>query len=260
LEVFDMLLAIDMGNTQTVVGLLDGEGIAHHWRFATSRSRTADEYRLLIHGLFDLDEIDVDDISGVIISSVVPHATEALHSAAAMFDAVDVLVVGPGVKTGMPILIDNPKEVGADRIVNAVAARQTYGAPVVVVDFGTSTNFDVVSREGEYLGGAIAPGLEVSMDALVSATAALRRVALEPPRAAVGKGTVEAIQSGLLYGHAGLVDGIMGRIVAELGLDTATVATGGLAPLIVPLCETVDHIDEHLTLAGLRLLWDRNRG
>jgi len=255
-----MLLAIDMGNTQTVVGLLEGPKPAHHWRFATDRSRTPDQYRLLLQGFFDLDGIDADTVTGVVMSSVVPHATEALHTAAELFDSVEVLIVGPGIKTGMPILIDNPKEVGADRIVNAVAARHAYGTPVVVVDFGTSTNFDVVSREGEYLGGAIAPGLEVSMDALVSATAALRGVALEPPRAATGKGTVEAIQSGLLYGHAGLVDGIMARIVDELGPGTATVATGGLAPVIVPHCRTVDHIDEFLTLSGLRLLWERNAG
>jgi type III pantothenate kinase len=254
-----MLLAIDMGNTQTVVGLLEGDGLEHHWRFATERSRTADEYRLLLRGLFDLDEIDVSAISGAVLSSVVPHATEALRIAAQMIDG-EVLVVGPGVKTGMPILIDNPKEVGADRIVNAVAAHHTYGAPVVVVDFGTSTNFDVVGRDGEYLGGAIAPGLEVSMDALVSATSALRTVSLEPPRGPIGKGTVEAIQSGLLYGHAGLVDGLMDRIVDDLGPDTTTVATGGLAPVIVPHCSTVDHIDEFLTLTGLRLLWERNRG
>ncbi|NIA24966.1 MAG: type III pantothenate kinase [Gammaproteobacteria bacterium] len=255
-----MLLAIDMGNTQTVVGLMEGPKPAHHWRLATDRARTADQYRLLLQGCFDLDGIDAEEVTGVVISSVVPHATEALRTAAALFDSAEVLIVEPGIKTGMPILIDNPREVGADRIVNAVAARHAYGTPVVVVDFGTSTNFDVVSREGEYLGGAIAPGLEVSMDALVSATAALRRVALEPPRAATGKGTVEAIQSGLLYGHAGLVDGIMTRIVDELGPDTATVATGGLASVIVPHCHTVDDIDEFLTLSGLRLLWDRNAG
>jgi type III pantothenate kinase len=254
-----MLLAIDMGNTQTVVGLFAEEGLEHHWRFATDRARTADQYRLLLRGLFDLDGIGMHAIDGVVLSSVVPHATEALREACEMVDS-EVLIVEPGIKTGMPILIDNPKEVGADRIVNAVAARHTYGEPVVVVDFGTSTNFDVVGRDGEYLGGAIAPGLEVSMDALVSATAALRNVSLEPPRAPVGKGTVEAIQSGLLYGHAGLVDGIMGRLVDELGPDTATVATGGLASIIVPHCSTVDHIDEFLTLTGLRLLWGRNRG
>ncbi len=254
-----MLLAIDMGNTQTAIGLFAGRDLAHGWRIATERQRTADQYRLLFRGLFDLDAVALDVVDGVIISSVVPAATEYLEKAAELFDA-QTLIVGPGIRTGMPILIDNPKEVGADRVVNAVAAREIYGTPVVVVDFGTSTNFDVVSRDGEYLGGVIAPGLEVSMDALVAATAALRRVSLVAPPSATGKSTVTAMQSGLLYGHAGLVDGIMMRLVDEVGPDAVTVATGGLAPTIVPLCQTVDLIDRDLTLTGLRVLWERNAG
>lgn len=254
-----MLLAVDMGNTQTAIGLFDGRDLVHGWRIATERQRSADQYRLLFRGLFDLDDVALDGVDGVIISSVVPAATEYLAKAAELFDA-ETLVVGPGIKTGMPILIDNPKEVGADRVVNAVAAREVYGTPVVVVDFGTSTNFDVVSRDGEYLGGVIAPGLEVSMDALVAATAALRRVSLVAPPATTGKSTVTAMQSGLLYGHAGLVDGIMTRLVDEVGPGAVTVATGGLAPTVVPLCETVDVVDSDLTLTGLRVLWDRNAG
>lgn len=254
-----MLLTIDMGNTQTVVGLFAGAELSRHWRLSTVRERTADEYRLLLHGLFAQDGIDSERFAGAVISSVVPPATAALTEAVRRFVEDGILVVGPGVKTEMPILIDNPREVGADRVVNAVAARSRYGMPAIVVDFGTSTNFDIVGPEGQYLGGVIAPGLEVSMDALVAATAALRRVELKPPRSVIGKGTVEAIQAGLLYGHAGYVDGIIERIRAELGPDTRAVATGGLAGVIVPHCRTVDTVDEFLTLEGLRLLFEINR-
>ncbi len=254
-----MLLAIDMGNTQTVVGLFrDGE-LAVHWRLSTVKERTADEYRLLLEGLFGEEGLDAGGFMGAVISSVVPSATAALTGAVGHFVSDGILVVGPGVKTGMPILIDNPREVGADRVVNALAARARYGAPVIVVDFGTSTNFDIVGPDGAYLGGVIAPGLEVSMEALVGATAALRRVELTPPRSVIGKGTVEAIQAGLLYGHAGYVDGIIERIRAELGPDTPTVATGGLATVIVEHCRTVNDVDEFLTLEGLRLLFEINR-
>ena len=253
-----MLLTIDLGNTQTTVGLFEGEVLAVHWRLSTVRERTADEYRLLLHGLFEQEGVDPERFAGAVISSVVPRATSALSAAIANFVVNGTLVVGPGVKTGMPILIDNPREVGADRVVNAVAARARYGTPVIVVDFGTSTNFDIVSDNGEYLGGVIGPGLEVSMDALVAATAALRRVELTPPRSVIGKGTVEAIQAGLLYGHAGYVDGIVERVRAELGKEVQAVATGGLAATIVPHCRTVTTVDENLTLDGLRMLFDIN--
>ena len=254
-----MLLTIDLGNTQTVVGLFDGDALAFHWRLSTVRDRTADEYRLLLHGLFRQDGVDPERFSGAVISSVVPGAGSALSAAIGPFVADGVLVVGPGIKTGMPILIDNPREVGADRVVNAVAARSRYGTPAIVVDFGTSTNFDIVSANGEYLGGVIGPGLEVSMEALVTATAALRSVELTPPRSVIGKGTVEAIQAGLLFGHAGYVDGIVDRIRKELGSEVRTVATGGLASTIVPHCRTVTTVDENLTLQGLRMLFEINR-
>jgi type III pantothenate kinase len=200
----------------------------------------------------------MEDVDGVALSSVVPTAKQAMIEVA--HDLVDglVVVVGPGVRTGLPINIDNPREVGADRVVNSVAAAKKYGTPVVVVDFGTATNMDVVDGSGAYVGGAIAPGLEISQTALIEATAALRRVDLEPPRAPIGKNTVEAIQSGLLYGHAGLVDGIVDRIVDEMEGSPAVVATGGLASTIVPHCRTVDRVDETLTLDGLRMIYEMN--
>lgn len=253
-----MLLVIDVGNTETVLGVFDDTELVAHWRVTTVRGRTRDEYRLLLGGMLGLEGYGPERISGVAVSSVVPPATQALRDVAGHLAGGPVLVVEPGVKTGMPIAIDNPREVGADRIVNAVAAATLYGAPAVVVDFGTSTNFDVVSSDREYIGGVIATGLEVSQDALIRRTAALRRVELVPPRSVIGKGTVEAIQSGLLYGHAGLVDGIMARIVEHTGTGTHTLATGGLASTIVPHCTTVDTVDEFLTLHGLRLIAELN--
>ncbi len=253
-----MLLVIDVGNTQTVLGLFDGERLAAHWRLTTVRDGTVDEIRMLFRSTLDLEGFDERDVNGVAVSSVVPAITASLRTVAARLAPGAVVVVEPGVKTGMPIQIDNPHEVGADRVVNSVAARDRYGTPVVCVDFGTSTNFDVVGFEGAYLGGAIAPGLEISTDALIAGTAALRRVELIPPRSPIGKGTVEAIQSGALYGHAGLVDGIVSRIVGELGGEAATVATGGLASTIVPHCRTVAVVDEFLTLDGLRLIHEMN--
>ncbi|MGI9648117.1 MAG: type III pantothenate kinase [Acidimicrobiia bacterium] len=249
-----MLLVIDVGNTETVLGVFDGEELAAHWRVTTARGRTRDEYRLLLGSMLEMEGYGPSKLSGVAISSVVPPATHALREVAGFLADGTLLIVEPGVKTGMPILIDNPREVGADRIVNAVAAATLYGAPAVVVDFGTSTNFDVVSADSEYIGGVISTGLEVSQEALIRATAALRRVELIPPRSVIGKGTVEAIQSGLLYGHAGLVDGIMSRILREMDGEVRTIATGGLASTIVPYCETVDTVDEFLTLHGLRLI------
>ncbi len=254
-----MLLAIDVGNTQIAVGIFDGEALTGHWRFSTV-DRTDDEMRWEISGVLALDGFTPEDIKGVVIASVVPSVTTTLRAAApALTHGGDVVVVEPGTKTGMPILIDNPREVGADRIVNAVAARERHGMPAIVVDFGTSTNFDVVSTEGAYIGGVIAPGVEIATNALVGGTAALRRVEFTPPRSPIGKGTVEAIQSGALYGHAGLVDGLVARISGELDAEPITLATGGLASTIVPHCRLVDTIDEYLTLEGLRLIYEMNQ-
>ena len=253
-----MLLVIDAGNTETVLGVFEGEDLVDHWRIATVRGRTQDEYRLLLGGLLVGAGYERPKLTGVAFASVVPPVTGALRAVASDLADGPLVEVGPGVKTGMPILIDNPRELGADRIVNAVAAARLHGTPAVVVDFGTSTNFDVVSGAGEYIGGVIATGLEVSQEALIRATAALRRVELTPPRSVIGKGTVEAIQSGLLYGHAGLVDGVMQRITAELDGPVHTLATGGLAPTIVPFCSTVDTVDPFLTLHGLRLVYGLN--
>jgi type III pantothenate kinase len=253
-----MLLTIDIGNTQTVIGMLGGDQVVGHWRLTTNAEQTEDELRITLKALFELDGFNRSDIEGVAVSSVVPALTAAFRTVGGHITDGPVVVVGPGVKTGMPILIDNPREVGADRIANAVAARGRYGTPVIVVDFGTSTNFDVVSHDGEYLGGVIAPGLHIATNALISGTAALRRVEYVPPRSPIGKGTVEAIQSGALYGHAGLVDGVMERVAAELGGEVTRVATGGLASTIVPHCSSVSTIDEFLTLEGLRQIYELN--
>jgi type III pantothenate kinase len=254
-----VLIAIDVGNTQTVMGLFQGEELVDSWRLSTVRERTADEYRLYFAGLLRQDGYRLEDVHGVALSSVVPTAKAALVQVAEEMIDGPLVVIGPGVKTGMPINIDNPREVGADRVVNSVAAKHKYGTPVISVDFGTSSNMDVVDASGAYIGGAIAPGLEVSQDALISATAALRRVDLSTPRAAIGRNTVEAIQSGLLFGHAGLVDGIVDRLVAEVGGKPAVVATGGLASTIVPHCRSVSIIDANLTLDGLRMIYEMNQ-
>ncbi len=253
-----MLVAIDVGNTQTVMGLFDGAELVDQWRLSTVRERTADEYKLFFAGLLRQDGYHLADVTGVAISSVVPTAKEEIVQVGRELVDGPLLVVGPGIRTGMAITIDNPKEVGADRVVNAVAALHRYGAPVVAVDFGTSTNFDVVDRSGAYVGGVIAPGLGVSEDALIAATAALRRVETKAPPCVIGRNTVEAMQSGLVLGHAGMVDGIVERILAELGGEAAVVATGGLAVTIVPHCRTVARVDETLTLDGLRLLYELN--
>jgi len=253
-----VLLAIDVGNSQTVVGLFVGEDLVDSWRLSTVRERTADEYRLFLAGLLRQDGYRLRDVDGVALSSVVPTAKQAMIEVAEGLVDGPLVVVGPGVRTGLPINIDNPREVGADRVVNSVAAAAKYGTPVVAVDFGTATNMDVVDTSGAYIGGVIAPGLEISQSALIDATAALRRVDLVPPRAPIGKSTVEAIQSGLLYGHAGLVDGIVDRIVTEMDGAPAVVATGGLASTIVPHCRTVDRVDETLTLDGLRMVYGMN--
>ena len=254
-----MILAIDVGNTNTVAGLYDGDELIDHWRLHTDRNRTSDETRLWLRSLLEMEGHSVSDLEGMALSSVVPAVTARFRQVGVRMTGRDVVVVEAGVRTGMPILIDNPREVGADRVVNSVAARERYGAPVIVVDFGTSTNFDVVGPEGAYLGGAIAPGLVIATEALTAGAAALRNVEFIPPRSPIGKGTVEAIQSGALYGHAGLVDGIMDRLTAEVGGEVTRVATGGLASTIVPHCSSVATIDEFLTLDGLRMIFEMNR-
>jgi type III pantothenate kinase len=249
-----MLLAVDVGNTQTALGLYDGEQLTDHWRLATERSTTADELGVLLSGLLDFDAVD-----GICLSSTVPVLVREWELLAEKWAGAPILVVGPGVKTGIPSRYDDPREVGPDRIVNAVAARERYGPPVIVVDFGTSTNFDVVSQEGEYVGGVLAPGIEISMEALFARAARLVKVDYAPPASVIGKTTVAALQSGLVYGFAGQVDGIVERIREELGADARAVATGGLADLVAPHSHTIEDVDPFLTLDGLRMIWELNR-
>jgi type III pantothenate kinase len=270
-----MLLAIDAGNTQTVIGLFDGKTLTDHWRIATVAERTADELALMIqhflafHG-FTLrvepaigtrDAATPADqlvIGGVVISSGVPRVTVELRAMTARYFGFPALVLEPGVRTGMPILYDNPKEVGPDRIANAVAAYDLYGGPSIVVDFGTANTIEAISERGEYLGGAIFPGIEISMDALFGRAAALSRVELVEPRRVIGKSTVESIQSGCVYGYSGQVDALVDRFQAELG-ECTVVATGGLADPIIHLSRTIQHYEPWLTLQGLRTIFERNR-
>jgi type III pantothenate kinase len=255
-----MLLAVDVGNTQTVFGLFDKDRLVEHWRVATEDERTADELAALVARLLELRELGFDDVSGVCLSSTVPRLLRAYEELAERDLHAPILVLGPGTKTGIPILYDDPREVGPDRIANAVAARERYGAPCIVVDFGTSTNFDAVSDAGEYVGGVLAPGIEISMDALFARAARLQKIDFTEPPAVIGKTTTSALQSGLVYGFAGQVDGIVGRIRAELGDTAPVIATGGLAELIAPHSATIERVDPLLTLEGLRLIWELNRG
>ena len=254
-----MLLAIDVGNTQTVIGLFDGTNLIHHWRISTNDERTSDEMALLVAELLRLRGIEFHpERLGIAISSVVPRNTAALRQMADEWFGVKAVVLEPGTRMGMPILYDNPKEVGADRIANAVGALDLYGGPCIVVDFGTATTLDAISAKGEYLGGAIIPGIEISLDALFSRAAALRRFELIEPRNVIGKNTVESMQSGAIYGFAAQVDGVCERMKVELG-DPTVVATGGLAGLIAPLSTTIQHHEPWLTLMGLRIVWQRNQ-
>ena len=271
-----MLLAIDVGNTETVIGLFgpdrpeqpdamgfaraSGErGLAYHWRISTVSERTPDEHAMMLTQLLDLEGLDLRSaLSAIAISSSVPAVTTQLRRMAnRWFSDLEVTVLGPGTKSGMPILYDNPREVGADRIADAVGAYDLYGGALVVVDLGTATVFDVVSAKGEYLGGAIAPGVAISLEALYAHASALRSVELVRPRSAIGRSTAESIQSGVLYGFAGQVDGVVQRIKEELG-EAIVVATGGLAGLIAPYAKTVQHVEPWLTLHGLRIVHERN--
>ncbi|MEA2304617.1 MAG: type pantothenate kinase [Solirubrobacteraceae bacterium] len=253
-----MLLVVDVGNTQTHFGTYRGEELIEHWRFATVRTSTADELGAALRNLLELRGVGLADLSSSIVSSTVPQLEPEWLRMAESYLSHRMLAVGPGIRTGMPILIDNPRELGADRLVDAVAAYDRLGGPCISVDFGTSVNYDVVSAEGEYLGGVIAPGVEISLDALTSRGAKLPRIDLAAPRRAIGKGTVEAIRSGMIFGHAGQVDALVGRIQEELGGEAATIATGGLASHIVPHCRSIEVVDDLLTLRGLKLLHERN--
>jgi type III pantothenate kinase len=253
-----LLLAVDVGNTQTMLGLYEGDRLAESWRVATEAERTGDEIAALVARLLELSDLGFEDLTGVVLSSTVPLLVRSYQELADRYAEAPLLVLGPGVKTGIPVLYDDPREVGPDRIANAVAARERYGAPCIVVDFGTSTNFDAVSTAGEYVGGVLAPGVEVSMDALFLRAARLTKVDFVAPETVIGKTTASALQSGLVYGFAGQVDGIVRRMREELSDTAPAIATGGLADLIAPHSETIERVDPLLTLEGLRLVWHRN--
>jgi type III pantothenate kinase len=251
------LLAVDVGNTQTHLGAFDGERLVEHWRFQTRSGATGDELAERIAGLFALCDMSFGEIDAVCVSSVVPPLGTQYEQLSERYLDAECLAIGPGLKTGMPIRIDNPLEVGADRLVNAIAAYERFGEACIVVDFGTGINIDVVSAEGEYLGGAIGPGLEISLTALIDRAARITRIDLDPPEAAIGRSSRAAIQSGFVFGFAGMIDGIVRRIEEELG-DARLLATGGLAKVVVPFTETIEEVDDMLTLKGLRLIHERN--
>jgi type III pantothenate kinase len=252
-----MLLAVDVGNTQTHLGAFDGEALREHWRFQTRSGATGDELAERIAGLFGLRGMSLSDLDAVCVSSVVPPLGTQYEQLTERYLEADCLTIGPGVRTGMPIRIDNPLEVGADRLVNAIAAYERFRCACVVVDFGTGINIDAVSAEGEYLGGAIGPGLEISLTALIDRAARITRIDLEAPEAAIGRSSRAAIRSGFVFGFAGMIDGIVRRIEEELP-EPRLLATGGLAPSIVPYTETIEEVDDMLTLKGLRLIHERN--
>ncbi len=254
-----MLLVIDVGNTNIVLGIYDGERLEREWRIATDKGKTPDEYGILINALFSTSGRRFTDISAIIISSVVPTMTGVLERLARQFFDLKPYVVGPGIKTGMVIQYDNPREVGADRIVNAVAGFEKYRSALIIVDFGTATTFDYVNKKGEYCGGAIAPGLAISMEALFQKASKLPRVEVVKPPCVIARNTVNSMQAGIVFGYVGLVDGIVTRMKVEGKENPTVIATGGLAALIAPESKTIEAVEEHLTLEGLRILYERNK-
>jgi type III pantothenate kinase len=253
-----VLLVVDVGNTQTHIGAFRGQELAYDWRYATVREETADELGARLRNLLALRDVTFAELDASILSSTVPQLRPEWTAMAARYLGHEMPVVGPGLKTGMPIRMDNPREVGADRLVNAVAAYARLGAPCVIVDFGTAITYDVVGAGGEYVGGIIGAGVEISMEALTSRAAAIPKIDLTPPRTLIGKSTVEAIRSGVIYGFAAQVDGMLERLRGELGDATAAIATGGLAEAIVPFCDEIEDVDPLLTLTGLRLIYELN--
>jgi type III pantothenate kinase len=254
-----MLLAVDVGNTQTHFGTFRGQELVEHWRFATVRQSTADQLGAALSNLLGLRGYSFEDVEASIVSSTVPQLEPEWTAVASRYLGHEMLAVGPGTRTGMAIRYDNPREIGPDRLVNAVAIRERFDGAAVCVDFGTATTFDVVSHDGEYVGGALLPGIEISLEALSDRGARLPKVDLAPPRSVVGKNTIDAIRSGVVFGYAGAIDAILRRLYEELGEHAGVVATGGLARLVVPYTEEIEQVDELLTLTGLRLLSERNR-
>jgi len=254
-----MLLTIDIGNTNTVLGVYKGDTLAAHWRLTTARSQTVDEYGILARSLFHNAGLDQEQLEGIIISSVVPPLNSTLAEMTEKYFGMKALFVEPGVRTGVPVFYDNPSEVGADRVVNAVAAHSKYGGPCVVVDFGTAITFDAISKKGEYLGGVIVPGIGIASEALFARAARLPRVEIKDPGKIIGTNTVASMQAGLYFGYVDLVDGILARMKEQLGANTHVIATGGQAPLLARGSKHIEAVDDHLTLDGLRLIWERNR-